>query len=155
MIIDETDLGLIRNLYRNKIIVLCHGCFDVFHYGHLTYLKESKKLGDELVVSLTNDKFINKGESRPIFDFQRRLEIIDELKCVSYCCISNDFTAVNVIRRLKPHIYSKATDVRGKELDPTENLYKEVQTLSETGGKLVFIEKVSCISSTEIIRRLK
>ena len=24
-------------------VVLCHGCFDIFHFGHLVYLTEAKK----------------------------------------------------------------------------------------------------------------
>lgn len=34
-------------------IVLAHGCFDIFHYGHLMHLKAAKALGDYLVVSVT------------------------------------------------------------------------------------------------------
>ncbi len=32
----------------NKRIVFTHGGFDLFHYGHLHLLKESRKLGDYL-----------------------------------------------------------------------------------------------------------
>jgi rfaE bifunctional protein nucleotidyltransferase chain/domain len=147
----ENELCELRNVFKEKTIILCHGCFDVFHYGHLHYLKSSKRLGDILVVSITNDLYIGKGSNRPIFDIKKRINIIDELKCVDYCCISNDFTSISIIKSLKPNIYSKGMDVSGKELDVNENLFYENQTLSLVGGKLVFIDIIPSIGSTNII----
>lgn len=151
----ENELHDLRQNKGDKIIVLCHGCFDVFHYGHLVYLKESKNMGDILVVSLTGDNFIKKEVGRPIFDILKRLSIVDELKCVDYTYVSEDYTSVRVIQNLKPNIYSKATDVKGKELDPKENLFYEKKMLENIRGKLVFIEMVPEISSTNIINGLK
>ena len=39
-------------------IVLCHGVFDLVHYGHILHFKTAKELGDILIVSITKDKFI-------------------------------------------------------------------------------------------------
>ena len=36
-------------------IVLAHGCFDLLHLGHIRHLQKAKKLGDRLVVSVTDD----------------------------------------------------------------------------------------------------
>ena len=49
----------------NKKIVLCHGTFDLLHAGHFRHFQDSKNLGDVLVVTVTSDKFINKGPGRP------------------------------------------------------------------------------------------
>ena len=46
---------------KEKKIVLCHGVFDLLHIGHINHFKEAKKLGDILVVTVTQDKFVNKG----------------------------------------------------------------------------------------------
>ena len=48
-----------------KIVVMCHGAFDVLHYGHIAHFEEAKKLGDILIISVLSDKFINKGPNRP------------------------------------------------------------------------------------------
>ena len=48
-----------------KKVVLCHGVFDLLHLGHIRHLQEAKGLGDVLVVTLTEDKFVNKGPNRP------------------------------------------------------------------------------------------
>ena len=39
----------------NKKIVVVSGYFDPLHIGHLEYLNEAKKLGDELHVIVNND----------------------------------------------------------------------------------------------------
>ena len=35
-----------------KKVVLCHGVFDVIHFGHLNHFEPAKKFGDILVVTL-------------------------------------------------------------------------------------------------------
>lgn len=149
----SNQLSDLRTLFKDKTIVLCHGCFDVFHYGHLTYLKKSKDLGDILVVSITHDHFINKGVNRPVSNTDQRLEIINELRCVDYCCVSEDYTSVDIIKTLQPDIYVKGMDAKGKENNPSENLFYENQELIKIDGKLVFIEYVPNISSTNIISK--
>ena len=44
-----------------------HGVFDLLHFGHLEHFKEAKK-GDILIVSITPDRFVNKGPGRPAFN---------------------------------------------------------------------------------------
>lgn len=153
MKINLTDLEHIRASTQSKI-VLCHGCFDIFHYRHLVYLKKSSELGDVLVTTVTSDKFIKKGENRPLFDEDRRIAILNELKCIDYVCLSDYPDAIEVIKHLKPNIYTKGTDVKGKENNSSENLFRENEELIRWGGKLVFIDIVPELSSTTIIDTL-
>ena len=60
-----SDSKLINIKRNNKKIVLCHGVFDHFHFGHLLYFKSAKKFGDILIVSITSDDYIKKGPGRP------------------------------------------------------------------------------------------
>ena len=62
----EAFLGL-RQDFRDagKKVVLCHGVFDLLHYGHIEHLEEAKKQGDILVVSVTAAQYVNKGPGRP------------------------------------------------------------------------------------------
>ncbi len=48
-----------------KKIVHCHGCFDLMHPGHIKYFQSAKTMGDILVVTLTPDKFVDKGDGSP------------------------------------------------------------------------------------------
>ena len=49
-------------------MVMTNGCFDLLHVGHIAYLKESRKLGDQLWVLINSDESVRalKGPSRPI-----------------------------------------------------------------------------------------
>ena len=67
---------------KNKKVVLCHGVFDLIHIGHIKHFKEAKKNGDFLIVSLTSDKYVNKGSGRPIFNQNFRAEFLSSLSFV-------------------------------------------------------------------------
>jgi cytidyltransferase-like protein len=75
--------------------------------GHIRYLQRAKKEGDILFVSVTADKYVNKGPGRPVFNQQIRAENLAALECVDYVLISNDMTSIPVIENLKPTIYAK------------------------------------------------
>jgi len=60
----------------NKKIILVHGVFDLVHPGHLSYFKEAKTYGDILIVSITADKFVNKGINKPYFKQSYRLDFL-------------------------------------------------------------------------------
>ena len=67
-----------------KRIVLCHGTFDLIHTGHIRHLQEAKKQGDILFVTITADKYVKKGPSRPVFSKMLRAENLSVLSCVDY-----------------------------------------------------------------------
>ena len=66
LILDNKLINIIQK--SKKKISMCHGVFDVLHYGHIAHFEEAKKYGDLLVVSITDNKFVNKGPDRPLFD---------------------------------------------------------------------------------------
>ena len=73
-ILDIQNLKKLKNRFKGKKIVLCHGVFDLLHVGHISYFKSAKKLGSILVVSVTHDKFVNKGPGRPAFSINNTLK---------------------------------------------------------------------------------
>ena len=73
---------------QGKKIILCHGTFDLLHIGHIKHFKEEKSLGDKLFVTITSDKFVNKGPQRPAFNEKHRLESIASLSFVDYVALS-------------------------------------------------------------------
>ena len=50
-------------------IVYTGGTFDLFHAGHVNFLKQCKKIGDQVVVALNTDEFI--------FDYKGKSPIIN------------------------------------------------------------------------------
>ena len=50
-----------------KTVVHCHGCFDLLHIGHIKHLQAARRMGDVLIVTMTPDRYVNKGPGRPVF----------------------------------------------------------------------------------------
>lgn len=73
-------------------IVLCTGCFDPLHIGHLHHLERASKNGAYLVVALTSDAQVTKqkGDGRPVFPADERAEMLRALRCVSRVIIVDD-----------------------------------------------------------------
>ena len=84
------NIDTIKKFIKNKKkIVLCHGVFDILHYGHLKYFEASKKLGNFLIVSITHDKYVNKGFGRPFFSHKIRMETVASLSMVDAVVLSD------------------------------------------------------------------
>jgi len=143
-------LKKIKQQYRKKKIVLCHGVFDLLHIGHINYFKEAKSLGDILVVSVTDDKFVNKGPGRPAFVIANRIKFLQEINCINYVCISSFKTAENIILNLKPNFYCKGEDYSLSQIKFDANLKKEITAVKSFGGKFKTIKQPS-FSSSKII----
>ena len=79
-IIELRDLIKKTNLLRKKKIVLCHGTFDLIHIGHIKHFSEAKKFGDILIVSVTTDRYVQKGPNRPVFNLNLRMQALSALE---------------------------------------------------------------------------
>ena len=132
-----------------KVIVLCHGVFDLIHPGHLRYFEEAKGLGDILVVTLSPDRFVNKGPARPVFNQKLRAEALAALQIIDFVAINETPSAVETILQLQPDLYAKGGEY--KELqDLTGNVAKESEAIRSIGGKMVFTDDIT-FSSTRLL----
>lgn len=116
-------------------VVLAHGCWDMLHLGHIRHLQEAKKLGDHLIVSVTSDRFVNKGIGRPVFTAEQRAEVLRSLDCVDDVVINDGEGASDLIRRLRPAFYVKGVDYVGSA---SPGLEKEREAIAEVGGQMKF-----------------
>lgn len=94
---------------KGKQVVHCHGVFDLLHVGHLRHF-EARRFGDVLIVTLTPDRWVNKGPLRPAFDEQLRLEMLSGLSCIDFVGLNEWPTAVETITRLKPSVFVKGSE---------------------------------------------
>lgn len=130
-------------------IVYCHGCFDLMHPGHIKYFQASKKMGDILVVTVTPDRFVDKGPGRPVFDENLRAESIAALECVDYVAINRWATAEETLRLLRPDYYVKGQEFE-KLKDKTGKIQKEVEVVNEINAEMKFTHEI-VFSSTKLI----
>ena len=135
---------------RGKKIVHCHGCFDMMHLGHIKYFQASKEMGDVLVVTLTPDRFVDKGPSRPVFDQDLRAESIAALECVDYVAVNRWPTAEETLRLLLPDYYVKGQEFE-KLHDKTGKIHKEVEVVRQIKAEMRFTHEI-VFSSSELIK---
>lgn len=133
----------------NKKVVFTNGCFDIFHVGHVRYLRETSKLGDILVVGINSDSSVKrlKGEKRPIVTQDERAELISSLDFVSYVVIFDEDTPYNIISKIKPDIITK-----GGDYNPDNVVGKDIA--ESYGGKVVICPLIEGKSTTNIIKKI-
>lgn len=135
-----------------KRIVLCHGCFDILHPGHLRYLQFARKQGDVLFVSLTSDSAIEKSDgTRPFVPQELRAESLAALEFVDHVVLSDAPTACEIIELLRPDLYIKGKDCENSR-EPGFLLERE--RVEQAGGKVIFSSGEVVFSSTTLLDRL-
>ena len=130
----------------------CHGVFDLLHIGHIKHLEAVRAESDVVVVTVTPDRFVNKGPHRPAFPEQLRAEALAALGCVDHVAINRWPTAVETIRLLRPDIYCKGM-VRGQgQRDFSDAILREQEAVESVGGRLHFTDEDTW-SATSLINR--
>ena len=130
-------------------LVLCHGCFDLMHPGHIKYFQAASRMGDILMVTVTPDRFIDKGAGRPVFDETLRCACIAALECVDFVSINAWPTAEETLRLLRPHVYVKGQEFKDLQ-DKTGKIQRESEVAREIGAAMAFTSEI-VFSSTKIL----
>ena len=133
-------------------VVQCHGVFDLLHPGHIVHFQEAREFGDLLVVTLTPDRFVNKGPGRPLFNEHLRLETLAAIEHIDYVALNEWPTAIETVKRLRPDFYVKGSDYANSSDDVTGKIREEEDAVKEAGGRLVFTEGFTSSSSSLINR---
>jgi rfaE bifunctional protein nucleotidyltransferase chain/domain len=134
-----------------KRVAHCHGCFDLMHPGHIKHLQAARRLADALVVTVSPDRFVDKGPGRPVFPEQLRAESIAALECVDYAAVNRWPTAEQTIRLLRPDYYVKGQEFERPQ-DRTDKLRREVEAVEESGGEMRFTHEFVS-SSTALLKK--
>ncbi len=149
--IQEMAKKVVEYRSMGKKIVHCHGCFDLMHPGHIKYFQASKNMGDILIVTVTPDKFVDKGPGRPVFNEQLRVESIAALECTDLVAINCWPTVEETLKLFRPDIYVKGQEFEKLE-DKTGKIQKEAKIVKEIGAELRFSHEI-VFSSTKLLKQ--
>lgn len=149
----EQLAGIVQQLKKaGKKVVQAHGTFDLLHLGHVKHLESARAKGDVLIVTITGDKYVNKGPNRPVFTEALRAEMLAALEVVDWIAINYHLDAVPAIRTIQPNFYAKGQDYVNPQGDVTGKITEERNAIESVGGNIVFTEEIT-FSSTELINR--
>jgi rfaE bifunctional protein kinase chain/domain/rfaE bifunctional protein nucleotidyltransferase chain/domain len=154
-ILEKKDFIKILNKLRlnKKRIVLCHGVFDIVHYGHIMHFKSAKQLGDVLIVSITRDKFIKKGIGRPLFNEVQRLKYLNEIEVIDYLYICETDSAADSIKIIRPNYYVKGPDYKNNLTDGTKKIFLEKKLVEKFKGQIIYTDDEKFSSSVIINKK--
>lgn len=136
---------------RRRRVIATNGCFDLLHFGHVSYLQRAKELGDLLVVGLNADRSVRelKGHDRPLVPQKQRAAVLAALACVDAVVIFPERRAHRFLAAVSPDIYVKGGDYRPETLDPRERA-----VLTAHGTKIRILPFVRGFSTTGFIRKI-
>ena len=137
---------------QGKVIVHCHGTFDLIHPGHIVHLEEAKALGDILIVTITGEKFVNKGPGRPYFNDQLRSRWLAALWCVDHVVVVPFPAAVEIIECVQPNFYCKGREYADPMTDLTNNIGDDILAVQRVGGEIRYLGSI-LFSSTKLLNK--
>jgi rfaE bifunctional protein nucleotidyltransferase chain/domain len=146
--LSEIEEILEKNRQNGLRIVQCHGVFDLLHPGHILHFREAKAQGDLLVVSITPDRFVNKGPGRPAFTEQLRMEALASLTDIDYVVLNDSPDAISVIQKIRPSFYIKGSEYADHSADVTGKISEETKAVEQAGGKIFYTNDIVFSSSS-------
>jgi FAD synthetase len=99
------------------IRVLATGVFDILHPGHVHFLTEAKKLGDELVVVVARDSVAQKMKRLPFIPENIRVAMVGSLKPVDRAILGVEGNIYDILSEVRPDIVALGYD---QEFNPDE-----------------------------------
>lgn len=149
-IVSYEEAVLVAAANRHRRIVIANGCFDILHYGHVSYLEGCRNEGDLLIVGVNTDQAVRllKGPSRPLNTVSQRMVVLAALMSVDYVCPIDSADVVQFIRDMKANLWIKGGDYTPHTLNPGE-----VKAANEVGTKVIIKQLISGVSTTNIIAK--
>lgn len=116
-------------------VVFTAGVWDLFHIGHLNFLRGSARLGRRLIVAVSTDCLVEKYKGvKPVIPFKERFAIIKELRCVTLAIKQEKLIDVEHLKRYKPSVITLGSDWENKSIPNLKRWKGEVIYLPYTEG---------------------
>lgn len=135
-------------------IVYTGGTFDVFHAGHVDFLKKCSEIG-KVIVALNTDDFVERYKGKkPVNTLGERIEVLKACRYVSGVIINeNGEDSTLAIMKIKPNFIAIGSDWLKK--DYCKQMRFTPEWLEENAISLVYLPRIRNLSSTQIKGRIK
>ena len=137
---------------KEKKIVYVGMVADFLHHGHINIINEARKLGF-VTIGLLTDAAAESYKRKPIFTFEQRKKIIENIKGVDSVIPQTSLDYIPNLEKIKPDYVVHGDDWKsGIQKSQREKIIK---FLEENNGILIEIPYTPGISSTSIIKHLR
>ena len=122
---------------KRKTVVAVSGGFDPIHIGHVRMFKRARRLGNELVVILNNDNWLQKKKGFVFMPERERKEVIAAFAHVDRVVLTKhpknpkDMSVCRELKKIKPHIFANGGDRKFDNIP-------EVPVCDAIGCKMIF-----------------
>jgi cytidyltransferase-like protein len=122
---------------------------DLFHYGHVEFLRRARELGDMLIVGIHSDATVQEYKRAPVMTMLERVRVVEACRYVDEVIPD---APLSVTREwLGRHRIDLV--VHGDDLDPDETT--SMYEVPAAMGILRTVPYTSGISTSEVLRRLE
>jgi len=120
---------------------------DLFHYGHVEYLKQCKIMCRVLKVGIHNDNDVDKYKRIPVLNMEERIKVVESCKYVDEVIPNAPLHVTQEF--LDSHNIERVVHANDISLQSIQDMYGDIF------DKLLFVPYTIGISTTEIIKRVK
>lgn len=121
---------------------------DLFHYGHVNFLKNASLIGDLLIVGIHSDKVVQGYKRSPIMTMEERIAVVSAIKYVDE--VIPDAPLLIDEKWIKKHDIDMIVHGDDWEISKLQNIYK----IPIEMGIFKTVPHTPSISTTDIIKRL-
>ena len=142
----------------NGLVVYTGGTFDLFHSGHVAFLKRCKEIAGtagQVIVSLNTDQFIEKYKGKkPLISYEDRKAILESCRYVDSVMenYGGEDSKESIILAQLIDVVAIGSDWARKDYYKQMNFTQD--WLDEQGISLIYIPYTKGISSTSIKQKL-
>lgn len=125
------------------------GCYDMVHFGHANQLRQTKAMGDYLVVGVHSDAEIAKHKGPPVFSQEERYKIVKAIKWVDE--VVEDAPYITTLETLDK--YDCDFCVHGSDITlDTEGL--DTYRFVKAAGRYKECQRTIGVSTTDLVDRM-
>jgi glycerol-3-phosphate cytidylyltransferase len=137
-------------MFKNVYVI---GVFDLFHRGHVEFLKQARALGENLIVAVNGDEMVTSYKRKPFYSETDRLEILKSCKFVDEAFIISEYDNKKYIEK-----YNIDAIVHGDDWEVNsymEQIRVSKEYLKERNVELVLLPYTANISTSQIRKMIK
>jgi len=123
---------------------------DLLHWGHIEFLRRCRNTCDYLVVGVEPDETMRANKRETIFSYEKRVEMIKELRCVDEVRRNLSWDATGTMEQLVSEGYNLKFWFHGDD-----NEYpRATEFIESIGGEAIITPYIKGINTTQIIETI-